>query len=378
MRLDRSRLLAAVPMMVGAVLIIVGAVLPMVAWPLVGAGLAMVVGLSSNRRAVAGCAIGLVAAGASLPVADSAVQRMAIAVVMGWMIVGSFGWRRAIKARRSAEAAIDTVLLTAIGAASDPGTPHVVRALADILGATSGRLVTHAGHGPGTTSWDKRTKTALVPLIASGRRTGAVELVGVARPTAWRLTLTDLVASRWAEHVLSRNTAERLLQPEAIDPITGLGNEHAVTLAIASLAPGDSVIGLRLEDLARTRANEGAGRADLLVCQLGLHVRNRLRDSDIVARYGDDRFVLICRNPRGETAAIVDRVLSAWPVWEAGHRILAMSAVHHQGRSPLDTLDAALDPVASPSLDLDDDTHWVPTRSFLDEDTAASFPRAGA
>jgi GGDEF domain-containing protein len=346
---------------VGVSLVVAGSVLPAIAWPLAGVGVAMVLGLSTTRRAIAGCTVGLTAAAAFLPSAQTTVQRTATMVVIGWALASTMGWRRAIRARHSAETAVDTVML---GAAEEPTGQRLIRTLTDILGGTGARFDSDAIHIT-MTSWDKSRKTVLVPLVAGGRPAGTITVQGVSRPDPWQLDLAGLVAARCAEQVVANERAERLPPADAVDPITGLGNERAVASGLSSLEAGDSVITVRLEDLAALRAAGGDDRADLLVCQLGLHVRNRLRATDIVARYGDDRFVVICRHANGETSSIVDRLLSAWPVWEAGHQLLAIAAVHHDGRSAVETLDAALDPVGRQAIDFADDAVWAPAQTSV-------------
>lgn len=349
-----ARILTIVTTIVGA------AAAPDLLGPLLGVGFAAAFAGRPSRAGAVAVLGGLCAVAGWLPSPEVAVERLATALLFTSALVASMGWRHARAARTDCETAVDTVMMAASAKLGDGAAApeQLTRMLVDVLGGTRGTLlpveaVTAAAREagkPAAARWTKSHGEIDIPLVDRGRVTGWARVGGLQRrPSSWRIDLAELVTRRWAVATHAAALDLSLLERDAVDPVTGLGNEQAVMAALSRIDEGDAILVVSLRDVEDIRSSHGDDRADLLLCQLGLHLRNRIRHTDLVARHGDDRFIVVCRDPKDATDSILDRLLDAWPVWDLGCRLVAGTAIHRAGRAALSTLDEALQPV----IDLD-------------------------
>lgn len=161
-----------------------------------------------------------------------------------------------------------------------PTRALVSAALRGTAGRAEGELVTRDGASRWV-AWD------VVPLSdAAGHPEGAVCLG------------YDVTAAREAGRDRARLSAALAAQADA-DPLTGLLNArglartaaHALRVA-ARTHRTDAVLVVRLTTLAAARAAHGPAAADDAVCAVAEALRGVVRDSDLVARIGDDLFAV--------------------------------------------------------------------------------------
>jgi GGDEF domain-containing protein len=179
----------------------------------------------------------------------------------------------------------------------------------------------------------------LVPLTGA---TGVVAAVSIARPQRLLdpFTLSLLSLFGWAAGTaLERHGA--IVDAVGRDPITGVADRAHGTAAIASLRTGDAVVVCEVDDVATIRRESGDEAADVVQGHLGLHLRNAIRPGDVVARFGDEGFVVVLREVQGPVEVVVRRVLDTWAVEHPNRRLRVGAAVHHPRSAPLDTAESA-------------------------------------
>jgi GGDEF domain-containing protein len=143
---------------------------------------------------------------------------------------------------------------------------------------------------------------------------------------------------------------ESLFDAETRDPVTGVGSRRQASAVVASLRPGDGLVLLCLDKFATLRATAGDAAADLLLGQLGLHLRDGIRPGDAVARFADDQFVLVLRDLKAPVDVVVGRLVESWLSTQPMRTISIGATLHLEGRAPLDTLDQSQVAMASALL----------------------------
>ncbi|HWH28398.1 MAG TPA: EAL domain-containing protein [Mycobacteriales bacterium] len=106
--------------------------------------------------------------------------------------------------------------------------------------------------------------------------------------------------------------AEELENVRHSDPVTGLPNASALTAALAGLPPrvSHSLVQLSVEDLSTTVATSGVTAGEQLLRQVADRLRAAVRDSDLVAHLGAERFAVLLRHdPRTDASRLADRLL---------------------------------------------------------------------
>ncbi|MCU1379832.1 MAG: diguanylate cyclase protein, partial [Acidimicrobiales bacterium] len=179
----------------------------------------------------------------------------------------------------------------------------------------------------------------IVPLTGS---TGVVGAASIAHPQRLLdpFTLTLLSLFGWA----AGSSLERygaIVDTAGRDPITGVGDRALGTTAMASLHIGDAVVVSEVAGVAAIRRQDGDEAADLVQGHLGLHLRNAIRPGDVVARSGDEGFVVVLRDVQGPVELIVRRILDTWAVEHPNRRLHVGVALHTPRSAPMDTAESA-------------------------------------
>lgn len=130
----------------------------------------------------------------------------------------------------------------------------------------------------------------------------------------------DLFVDRLASAVQNKLLMEELRKTSETDALTGLFNrgyfdEHlAAAIARKRQYPSAdfSVIVFDVIGLKRTNDTLGHQAGDQLICTIAERLRRSTRDSDLVARFGGDEFVVLCPTCREDDVGdVVERLQSA-------------------------------------------------------------------
>jgi diguanylate cyclase (GGDEF)-like protein len=188
---------------------------------------------------------------------------------------------------------------------------------------------------------------AVVPLIGGGRA-----LLGL--PTDAPLValgsaaVIPLVMVRIARLAAQRRAALGALHRLATcDSLTGLPNRAACLDRLgAELETGPDALAVLFCDLDGFKpVNDRLGHAagDELLIVVADRLRAGLRDPDLVARFGGDEFVLVCRGP-DKVEAICERIreLVATPITVVGEQVRVGLSVGVARALPSDTTDSLL------------------------------------
>lgn len=133
------------------------------------------------------------------------------------------------------------------------------------------------------------------------------------------------------EDVTERRAYEGRLAYQAMhDQLTGLPNRAYLWATIAGVLDGTdnqdretlALLFLDLDNFKLVNDSLGHDAGDRLLVETAARLRRTMRDDDLVARFGGDEFVVVCRNVRSDAHAslLADRVLSvvSRPVKVAG------------------------------------------------------------
>jgi GGDEF domain-containing protein len=188
----------------------------------------------------------------------------------------------------------------------------------------------------------------LVPVTGEA---GVIGVFAVARARRSLDALTAGMAQLFGGQcgaVLDRlHAVESLYDSATRDPITGVGNRHQASGLIAALRPGDGLLLIEVDDFESLRRGQGDVAANLVLGQVGLHLRNGTRNGDVIARYGDHQFVVALRDLKAPIDSVVERLLASWSAASMSRTITVGAALHLDGEAPLRTVERAEDALAS-------------------------------
>jgi GGDEF domain-containing protein len=182
----------------------------------------------------------------------------------------------------------------------------------------------------------------LVPVTGDAGVIGVLEVTGARRAVDQLTAGTAQLFGAQVGFVLDRlNAVESLFDDATRDAVTGVGNRHQATAVIASLRPGDGMLILDVDDFESLRRGQGEAAANLLLGQVGLHLRNGTRTGDAAARLGDHRFVVALRELKAPIEMVVARLVETWLASSASRTISVGGALHLEGHAPIDTVERA-------------------------------------
>jgi diguanylate cyclase (GGDEF)-like protein len=245
-------------------------------------------------------------------------------------------------------------------------------------------------------------ETQKIALEASGRAVGAH-----AEAKFWMIMLSGIALSLGlfvaAAVIYYTNRASREREHLAThDAMTGLPNRmlfmDRLEQALARAQRRGSLVGVLFIDLDRfKRVNDTLGHAsgDMLICEVGVRLRNAVRAEDIVARLGGDEFVVVISEAAkiNHILSVVEKLISivAEPYRVDGRELFsscsigvsvyphdgdsasvlvkhADTAMYHaksNGRNRFQLYDKAMNAMAEERLQLETDLHYALERGEL-------------
>ena len=182
----------------------------------------------------------------------------------------------------------------------------------------------------------------LIPVTGEAGVIGVLAISGARRGDD---PLSSGVAQLFGSHagaVLDRlNAVESLFDAATRDPVTGVGNRHQAAALIAGLRPGDGFLVLDVDAFDSLRAASGDDAADLVLGQVGLHLRNGTRTGDAIARFSDHQFIVALRDLKAPIDMVVGRLVETWLASTPSRTISVGGALHLDGDAPLETVERA-------------------------------------
>jgi diguanylate cyclase (GGDEF)-like protein len=133
-----------------------------------------------------------------------------------------------------------------------------------------------------------------------------------------------------------KGAADRFRHEAETDPLTALPNRRAFERQLrAALGrrAGDrdlAVLILDLDGFKEVNDRLGHVAGDTVLREVGARLRAAVRGGDLVARWGGDEFVILCREVRGDSVAEVARKLGRLievPVSSAGEEVRVSASV---------------------------------------------------
>lgn len=169
--------------------------------------------------------------------------------------------------------------------------------------------------------------------IASSRHEFSVVLSGRPGAPPFAATLVDLLTTRLRAVGIIADHHEAIAASSRTDPLTGLGNRAVADRAIARLDTGDGLIVLDLDEFKALNDTRGHAVGDRVLRELGRMLRDEVRATDVVARYGGDEVVVMLR-AGGDLVALADRLVREWARRGDGITVSAGLAVCQRGEHP--------------------------------------------
>lgn len=177
----------------------------------------------------------------------------------------------------------------------------------------------------------------LLPLMAAGRTTGLVELFWVRAGRSFdsdELDVYRIMANQAGAVLENVRLLEQLRQAADVDQLTGLNNhrylQDRLQQEAARSGRSSSPFSVLMVDLDAFKAiNDSHGHADgdRVLRGVAACLKLAVRDTDVVARYGGDEFVVLMPDTREDQAqAVAKRVVAG--VRDAAHELGDGTIVH--------------------------------------------------
>ena len=190
---------------------------------------------------------------------------------------------------------------------------------------------------------------AFIPLISTAGPQGLIILTGVAGHERLLDTFTSGLARTFATQATVAfervRATQSLVDASFRDPLTGVGNRRRADTALQSVATGDAVAIVDLDNFKAVNDTQGHQAGDRVLQSLAQLLAGSVREVDVVARFGGEEFLLILRGVGTKALTAMERLAEWWrkngqaTTWSAG------IAVKRPEESPAETLaraDAAL------------------------------------
>jgi diguanylate cyclase (GGDEF)-like protein/putative nucleotidyltransferase with HDIG domain len=155
-------------------------------------------------------------------------------------------------------------------------------------------------HASPTTEWNVLQSAMIVPIIHQNKALGTINLY---HSTASAFTdqdrnLLETIAERAAAAIFNGLLYDRVRSDAVTDPLTELYNLRFLTenIALRCADPEQkrfAILCLDLDSFKPVNDNFGHQRGDLVLQELAQLLCSSVRESDVVARYGGDEFLLI-------------------------------------------------------------------------------------
>jgi diguanylate cyclase (GGDEF)-like protein len=160
-----------------------------------------------------------------------------------------------------------------------------------------------------------------LPLIASGRTTGIVELVAFSeprKPDESDMHAAEVMASLAAAGLEKVRLLEQLRSAADIDLVTGVHNhrylQERLRQEVARSARSHNPLAVLMLDLDKFKpVNDRHGHADgdKVLATIAAVINDHVRSTDVVARYGGDEFVVLMPDtPLDHADMVARRVVS--------------------------------------------------------------------
>jgi diguanylate cyclase (GGDEF)-like protein len=212
------------------------------------------------------------------------------------------------------------------------GTPHLVRSRSSRVDSGAQGLLRRMG----------ARQVLLLPLVASGRTIGLVELYLVSDDrvvTAREVEVYGTMASHAAAALQNVRLMRQLREAADVDQLTGVHNnrylQERLNQEVARSMRADTPLSVLLLDLDGFKTiNDEHGHADgdRVLQNVAATLRLAVRANDIVARYGGDEFVVVMPETDLESARqVADRVVASvravrHPLSDGSEGVVACSA----------------------------------------------------
>jgi diguanylate cyclase (GGDEF)-like protein len=177
---------------------------------------------------------------------------------------------------------------------------------------------------PGTATTDE--SMLAVPVIFEDRLIGVIVTVklGLHQYSGDHLRLMTILANQAAVSIQNARLIERLATTARTDPLTGLANRRAFEEALhdrlgASPADPFAVMMLDVDQLKRVNDQLGHSAGDAVLKRVASVLGDRLREQDIVTRWGGDEFVLLLPGMDQVGATSMARRISGTLLERNGH-----------------------------------------------------------
>jgi len=97
------------------------------------------------------------------------------------------------------------------------------------------------------------------------------------------------------------------------DPLTGLASRRMLAVGLDSLAPGDAIVFIDMDDFKAINDRHGHSAGDQVLTDMGATVRQVLRSEDLAVRYGGEELLLVLRGSGAHGAlTTLDRLSDEW------------------------------------------------------------------